>query len=162
MGTDGPGGGVFSDPEAVARIIAAAWPGHPGAAVGARPYVVFTGGEPLLQLDSPLIDACHAAGFEVAVETNGTLPAPPGIDWLTVSPKPGPPLVLGAGDELKLAFPQPEVLPERVAGLEFAAFYLQPIDGPELEANTRLAIEYCLRHPQWRLSLQVHKILGIR
>lgn len=160
MGTDGPGGGVFADPGAVVRVIAAAWPGDPGSS--ARPYVVFTGGEPLLQLDAPLIDACHRAGFEVAVETNGTLAAPPGIDWLTVSPKPGPPLVLDAGDELKLAYPQPDVPPEKVAELAFGTFYLQPIDGPRLGANARQALDYCLRHPQWRLSLQVHKILGIR
>ena len=158
VGTDGPGGGTFADPESVASAIGAAWPRDPSPGV---PYVVFTGGEPLLQLDVELIEACHRAGFEVAVETNGTCEAPPGIDWLTVSPKPGPPLRQRSGDELKLAFPQAKVTPESVAGLRFACFYLQPIDGPEREENTRRALDYCLRHPQWRLSLQTHKLLGI-
>ncbi len=160
VGTDGPGGGVFADAAALALRIRAAW--RPAAASqGARPYVVFTGGEPLLQLDADLVTACHAAGFEVAVETNGTLPAPPGIDWLTVSPKAGAALVLRAGAELKLAYPQRSLEPEALASLAFDHRYLQPIDGPEREGNTRLALDYCLKHPEWRLSLQTHKLLGI-
>ena len=159
VGTDGPGGGVFAEPEALAAAVRAAWP-EP-AAGSPRPYVVFTGGEPLLQLDAALVEACHRAGFEVGVESNGTREAPPGIDWLTVSPKPGAPVVLRQGDELKLAYPQ-AVTPESVAGLPFTHFYLQPIDGPDRDANTRAAAEYCLRHPQWRLSLQIHKLAGLR
>ncbi len=163
VGTDGPGGGVFSGPEALAAAIAAAWSRCAGTprTGWAQPYVVFTGGEPLLQLDEPLVAACKRAGLEVAVETNGTLPAPPGIDWLTVSPKAGAPLVITGGDELKLAYPQPELAPEQVVGLHFAHFYLQPIDGPERRANAEQALAYCLAHPQWRLSLQLHKLLGI-
>ncbi len=162
VGTDGPGGGEFAAPEDVAAAILAAWPAS-GRDLGVHPvvpYVVFTGGEPLLQLDGELIQACHRLGFEVAVETNGTCPAPTGIDWLTVSPKPGAPLRQRQGDELKLAYPQ-AVTPESVADLAFTHFFLQPIDGPDREVNTRRALEYCLRHPQWRLSLQTHKLLGI-
>ena len=124
--------------------------------------MVLTGGEPLLQTDELLVEALHAAGFEVAVETNGTRPPPPGLDWVCVSPKAGTTLVLRGGDELKLIFPQPGAEPERFAGLPFAYFYLQPMDGPAAAENTRLAVEYCLAHPQWRLSLQTHKLLGIR
>jgi 7-carboxy-7-deazaguanine synthase len=168
VGTDGPGGGAFGSAEELAAAIAATWTrgsgagsgSHPGRPSGA-PYVVFTGGEPLLQLDPPLIDACHAAGFEIAVETNGTRPAPPGIDWLTVSPKAGAPLVLTAGDELKLAYPQPALAPEALSGMQFRCFYLQPIDGPEREANTQRAVAYCLSHPEWRLSVQTHKLVGL-
>ncbi|WP_457651908.1 7-carboxy-7-deazaguanine synthase [Rhodocaloribacter sp.] len=159
VGTDGPGGGKFRAPEALARAVAEAWPAPHGAR--ARPLVVCTGGEPLLQLDAPLVEALHAEGFEVAVETNGTRPAPPGIDWLCVSPKAGAELVLTTGDELKLVFPQPGAPPERFAHLAFAHFSLQPMDGPDLEANTRRALAYCLAHPQWRLSLQTHKMLRI-
>jgi 7-carboxy-7-deazaguanine synthase len=159
VGTDGPGGGTFRDAAALADAIRQQWP-----AVGGRPlphgYVVFTGGEPLLQLDEPLIAACHGWGFEVAVETNGTVPAPPGIDWLTVSPKPNSTLVQRQGSELKLVFPH-EIRPEDVAHLPFQHFFLQPMDGPRLQENTRLAVAYCQAHPQWRLSLQMHKLIGI-
>ncbi|WP_462320614.1 radical SAM family protein [Halochromatium sp.] len=124
-------------------------------------YVVCTGGEPLLQLDLALIAALHARGFEVAVETNGTQPAPAGIDWLCVSPKAGAPLRLRSGDELKLVFPQSGALPEQFADLDFDHFYLQPMDGPQRDANTQRALAYCKGHPQWRLSLQLHKLLGI-
>jgi 7-carboxy-7-deazaguanine synthase len=158
VGTDGPGGGKFTAADRLAAAVAAAWP--PDAA-GARPLVVCTGGEPLLQLDAPAIDALHGAGFEVAVETNGTVPPPPGIDWLCVSPKARAELVVDAGDELKLVFPQEGAEPSRYEGLAFDHFFLQPMDGPELEANTRAAVRYCLAHPRWRLSLQTHKLLGI-
>jgi organic radical activating enzyme len=132
--------------------------------VGVGPLVVCTGGEPLLQLDAPLVEALHAAGFEVAVETNGTQLPPPGVDHLCVSPKAGAPLRLTHGDELKLVYPQrePEAQPERFEGLAFDRFYLQPMDGPDAAANMRLAVEYCLAHPRWRLSVQTHKVLGIR
>jgi 7-carboxy-7-deazaguanine synthase (Cx14CxxC type) len=123
--------------------------------------VVCTGGEPLLQLDETAIEAMHRAGFEVAVETNGTQPAPAGIDWICVSPKAGAPLVLTEGDELKLVFPQPGAEPERYRGLAFRHFFLQPMDGPDRARNTELALQYCLQHPEWRLSLQTHKMLGI-
>ena len=157
VGTDGPGGGKFDTPAALAEHIAQQWPaGRPG-----RPLVVCTGGEPLLQLDAPLIDALHALGFEVAVETNGTQPAPAGLDWICVSPKADAPVVLTRGHELKLVYPQPAALPERFAGLEFELFYLQPMDGLQQRRNTRLAIDYCLAHPQWRLSVQTHKTVGI-
>ncbi|HPA91324.1 MAG TPA: 7-carboxy-7-deazaguanine synthase [Quisquiliibacterium sp.] len=158
VGTDGQGGGKFATADALADAIAARWPADD---TRGRRYVVCTGGEPLLQLDTPLIDALHARGFEVAVETNGTQPAPPGLDWICVSPKAGAPLVLTAGDELKLVFPQLEALPERFEGLAFKHFFLQPMDSPQREANTRAAVAYCMKHPQWRLSLQTHKILGI-
>jgi 7-carboxy-7-deazaguanine synthase (Cx14CxxC type) len=157
VGTDGPGGGKFDTPDALAAQIAQQWPkGLPG-----RPLVVCTGGEPLLQLDTPLIDALHALGFEVAVETNGTQPAPAGLDWICVSPKADAPLVLTRGHELKLVYPQPAALPERFAALDFELFFLQPMDGLEQRRNTRLAIDYCLAHPQWRLSVQAHKTVGI-
>ena len=158
VGTDGPGGGKFAAAEGLAAAIAAAWPaGDPAS----RPLVVCTGGEPLLQLDPPLVDALHAAGFELAVETNGTVTSPAGIDWLCVSPKAGAPLVVTAGDELKLVYPQEGAEPERFADLGFRHFFLQPMDGPAREANTRAALRYCLSHPRWRLSLQTHKLLGI-
>ena len=157
VGTDGPGGGKFDTPAALAEHIARHWPaGLPG-----RPLVVCTGGEPLLQLDAPLIDALHALGFEVAVETNGTQPAPAGLDWICVSPKADALVVLTRGHELKLVYPQPAALPERFAGLDFELFFLQPMDGLEQRRNTRLAIDYCLAHPQWRLSVQTHKTVGI-
>lgn len=160
LGTDGSGGGKFATPEALAAAIAAHWPTD---VYRARPYVVCTGGEPLLQLDGPLITTLHAQGFEVAVETNGTLPAPSGLDWICVSPKAAAPLRLVWGDELKLVYPQlePEARPERFAELDFAHFFLQPMDGPDRDINTRAAVVYCLAHPQWRLSLQTHKWLGI-
>ena len=126
-----------------------------------RRYVVCTGGEPLLQLDAALITALHERDFEVAVETNGTLPVPEGIDWLCVSPKAGAPLALGSGDELKLVFPQPGAMPEQFAGLSFDHFFLQPMDGPRRREHSQRAVAYCRRHPQWRLSLQLHKLLGI-
>jgi 7-carboxy-7-deazaguanine synthase len=158
VGTDGPGGGRFATPESLAAAVAAAWPtGHPGA----RPLVVCTGGEPLLQLDPPLIVALHAAGLEVAVETNGTVEPPSGLDWLCVSPKAEAPLRVTAGDELKLVYPQAGGEPARYEALGFRHFFLQPMDGPAREDNTRAALAYCLSHPRWRLSLQTHKLLGI-
>jgi len=159
VGTDGPGGGRFETAGDLAGAVAACWRTAVGDEPGA-PYVVFTGGEPLLQLDAAVVAACHAAGFEVAVETNGTIPPPAGVDWLTVSPKPGSTLVVTRGSELKLVHPQ-EVTPESVAGLDFEVFYLQPLDGPRIEENTALVLDYCRRHPRWRVSLQTHKILAI-
>jgi 7-carboxy-7-deazaguanine synthase (Cx14CxxC type) len=159
LGTDGPDGGKYATAEALADRVRAAWPAVSG--LGVRPYVVCTGGEPLLQLDTPLIEALHARGFEVAVETNGTRPAPPGIDWICVSPKANAEMKLNAGDELKLVYPQPDAQPERFAGLAFAHFYLQPMDGPDLAAHTQRVIAYCMAHPLWRMSLQTHKLLGI-
>ena len=157
----GPDGGRFATPAALARAVLGKWPWQ--RTRGARPLVVCTGGEPLLQLDAPLVEALREAGFEVAIETNGTQPIPPGgIDWICVSPKAGTELVVRAGNELKLVFPQPGAEPERFEALEFRHFFLQPMDGPELEANTRLAVAYCLAHPRWRLSVQTHKALGIR
>ncbi|HWP35820.1 MAG TPA: 7-carboxy-7-deazaguanine synthase [Thermodesulfobacteriota bacterium] len=161
VGTDGPGGGRFASAEALAAAVAAAWPAASGGRPAGRPLVVCTGGEPLLQLDAPLVAALHAAGFEVAIETNGTRQPPAGIDWICVSPKAGAELVLRAGDELKLVFPQPGAEPERFERLDFRYFFLQPMDGPDRERNTRLAVRYCLEHPQWRLSLQTHKLLGL-
>jgi 7-carboxy-7-deazaguanine synthase (Cx14CxxC type) len=158
VGTDGSGGGKFATADHLAAVVAAAWPAGDHAA---RPLVVCTGGEPLLQLDPPLIDALHAAGFEIAVETNGTQPRPAGLDWVCVSPKAEAELALTSGDELKLVYPQEGAPPERYAGLRFREFFLQPMDGPEREANTRAALAYCLAHPRWRLSLQTHKLLGI-
>lgn len=157
VGTDGPGGGAFPTARALGQAVRAKWP----AAAGGRPLVVCTGGEPLLQLDEALVEALHDAGLEIAIETNGTRPAPPGVDWICVSPKAGAELVLAGGDELKLVYPQEGAEPERFAGLAFRHFFLQPMDGPERDANTALAVQYCLEHPQWRLSLQTHKYLGI-
>ena len=164
----GPDGGRFADASALAEAVLSRWPAvESGRAVGGRPLVVCTGGEPLLQLDTPAIEALHHCGFEVAVETNGTQPAPPGLDHICVSPKANAPLVLNRGDELKLVYPQvqPDAQPERFAALPFGAFYLQPMDtGDEAgtRANTNAALAYCLAHPQWRLSLQTHKLLAIR
>ena len=157
VGTDGPGGGRFADAEALADAVAAQWP----KTSGDRRFVVCTGGEPLLQIDAALIDALHARNFEIAVETNGTVAAPAGLDWICVSPKAGTPLKQTTGDELKLVYPQDEALPERFEGLVFQHFFLQPMDGPERAANTKQAVCYCREHPRWRLSLQTHKILGI-
>jgi 7-carboxy-7-deazaguanine synthase len=157
VGTDGPGGGRFPAADQLAAAVEEAWPSSEAAAR----FVVCTGGEPLLQLDAPLLDALHTRGFEVAVETNGTVPPPPGIDWLCVSPKAGAPLVVDRGDELKLVFPQNGAEPERFATLRFRHFFLQPMDSPLREANTAAAVRYCLSHPRWRLSLQTHKLLGI-
>jgi 7-carboxy-7-deazaguanine synthase (Cx14CxxC type) len=166
----GPDGGRFATAAALADAVAARWAAGTGArpdlarTPGLAPLVVCTGGEPLLQLDAAAIDALHAAGFEVAVETNGTQPAPPGLDWICVSPKAHAPLVLTAGDELKLVFPQneAEAQPERFERLAFRHFFLQPMDGPDVAANMQRAIAYCLAHPQWRLSLQTHKLVGLR
>jgi 7-carboxy-7-deazaguanine synthase (Cx14CxxC type) len=157
VGTDGTLGGKFATADSLAAAIAALWP-----AGEAHRYVVLTGGEPLLQVDAALIDALHAAEFEIAVETNGTVPAPQGIDWLCVSPKAGSGCVQRSGDELKLVYPQPELPPEAIPAEGFKHFLLQPMDGPALEENTRAAIAYCQAHPRWRLSMQTHKILEIR
>jgi 7-carboxy-7-deazaguanine synthase len=158
VGTDGPGGGKFTTAEDLARAVATTWPTHDDVA---RRLVVCTGGEPLLQLDAPLLAALHEVGFEVAVETNGTISPPEGIDWLCVSPKAEADLVVQTGDELKLVYPQEGGEPERFEHLDFAHFFLQPMDGPTREANTEAALRYCLSHPRWRLSLQTHKLLGI-
>jgi 7-carboxy-7-deazaguanine synthase len=156
----GPDGGKFQSAEALARAVDAAWQGE--CSPRARKLVVCTGGEPLLQLDVAAVDALHDMGFEIAVETNGTQLTPQGLDWVCVSPKSTAPLLLTSGDELKLVFPQPTAPPERFAGLDFSHFFLQPMDGPSVAANTQLAIQYCLAHPRWRLSLQTHKQAGIR
>jgi len=156
VGTDGPGGGRFDTPEHLAEAVAQQWP-----ADGARRFVVCTGGEPVLQLDAALLDALHARAFRVAIETNGTLAPPAGIDWICMSPKAEAPLALMRGDELKLIYPQAGAEPERFEALDFRHFFLQPMDGPQLAENTRLAVEYCKRHPHWRLSLQTHKLIGI-
>ncbi len=156
VGTDGPGGGRFADAEALASTIERAWSGGQ-----MNRFVVFTGGEPLLQLDTALIDAVHARGFEAAVETNGMLAPPPGLDWICVSPKAGAPLVANRGSELKLVFPQPGLPPGELSGLAFSHFWLQPMDGPDRAANTAAAIAYCREHPRWRLSLQTHKFVGM-
>src|SRR5689334_7418621 len=157
VGTDGTSGGRYSSAEALAETIARQWTGQT-----ADRFVVLTGGEPLLQVDAALIAALHGRGFAIAVETNGTLPAPDGLDWICVSPKAGSELVLRRGHELKLVYPQAGAQPENFAALDFERFSLQPMDGPDVAANTARAIDYCLRHPQWRLSLQTHKTLGIR
>ena len=159
VGTDGSGGGRFASARDLAQAVAATWPARQTPR-GVR-FVVCTGGEPLLQLDATLVDALHAEGFEIAIETNGTLLPPPGIDWICVSPKAGSTLALRRGSELKLVFPQSGAEPERFAQLDFQEFFLQPLDGPERERNTQLALQYCLDHPRWRLSLQTHKLLGI-
>ncbi|HEX8491797.1 MAG TPA: 7-carboxy-7-deazaguanine synthase [Pyrinomonadaceae bacterium] len=160
VGTDGTGGGRFATAAEVARAVRAAWPAvQPSPLI--HPLVVCTGGEPLLQLDDELVSAFHEAGFEVAIETNGTRACPPGVDWICVSPKAGTELVLSSGHELKLIFPQTGAEPELYEQLDFQNFFLQPMDGPAREANTQLAVQYCLQHPQWRLSLQTHKLLGI-
>lgn len=156
VGVDGDGGGKFATPEALADHAAARWQGGNG-----KPYIVCTGGEPLLQLDEPLIAALHAKGFEVAVETNGTIEAPASLDWICVSPKSTAALKQLSGNELKLVYPQADAPPETFAHLAFGGFFLQPMDGPDREANTAACIAYCLAHPQWRLSLQTHKVTGI-
>jgi 7-carboxy-7-deazaguanine synthase len=183
VGTDGPGGGKFADAEQLADAVGSAWNSgtldsdvmagldpaiheemSPSAKMNAKagkPYVVCTGGEPLLQLDEALITALHGRGFEIAIETNGTLQAPAGIDWVCVSPKAGAPLVQKSGDELKLVFPQKDADPARFEQLDFKHFFLQPMDGPEQRANIELAAQYCLSHPRWRLSLQTHKLIGL-
>ena len=158
VGTDGPGGGRFQSADALAAAIAEKWPADEPR--GKR-FVVCTGGEPLLQLDPSLIDALHARDFEIAVETNGTVKAPPGVDWLCVSPKAGTQMIQQSGDELKLVYPQSEFDPGDFETLPFRHFFLQPMDGPRLTDNTQMALRYCLDHPMWRLSLQTHKLLGI-
>jgi len=161
VGTDGTGGGKFATAQALAEAVRSHWPTLNGASAQGRPLVVCTGGEPLLQLDAPLIDALHAQGFEIAVETNGTQPIPPGLDWVCVSPKAGSELVATAGDELKLVFPQPGAMPAQFEHLAFRHFFLQPMDGPLREQHTQAAVAHCMAHPKWRLSLQTHKLLGI-
>jgi 7-carboxy-7-deazaguanine synthase len=159
VGTDGPGGGKFASGAALADAVASLWP----ATADGVPYVVCTGGEPLLQLDTAAIDALHARGFEIGVETNGTLAAPAGIDWICVSPKAGSQVVQRSGDELKLVYPQrePEAQPDNFTDWAFSHFYLQPLDSPMREQHTRDVINYCLAHPRWKLSLQTHKLTGI-
>lgn len=157
VGLDGTGGGRFADADALAEAIAAEW----GTGL-ARRYAVLTGGEPLLQVDQALIDALHARGFEIGVETNGTQPAPAGLDWICVSPKAGAPLVLETGNELKLVYPQADARPERFEHLSFDHFFLQPMDAPAADDNLAAAIAYCTDNPRWRLSLQSHKMIGIR
>ena len=160
IGTDGPGGGKFDTANELADAVRSAWAAEKA---NVSPYVVCTGGEPLLQLDSVLLDELHEVGFEIGVESNGTLAAPDGIDWLCISPKGSAPVVQSSGNELKLVYPQleAEAQPANFIDMEFDQFFLQPLDGSDVEANTRLAIEYCLSHPQWKLSVQTHKILGI-
>lgn len=158
VGTDGPGGGKFATSEQLAAHVAQTWSGEPGSG---KKLVVCTGGEPALQLDEPLIKAFHGQGFEVAIETNGTIRLPAGIDWVCVSPKAGSDLVVKQGDELKLVFPQQALDPENLQRLEFKQFFLQPMDGSEVGNNTKLVVDYCRKHPRWRVSLQTHKILGI-
>jgi 7-carboxy-7-deazaguanine synthase len=159
VGVDGPGGGKFVSADDLARAVADKWPANVSAR--ARRLVVCTGGEPLLQMDARIVEALHAQGFEIAIETNGTQIPPEGVDWICVSPKVGAPLMLTSGNELKLVYPQLGGEPERYADLAFEQFFLQPMDGPERERNTELALGYCLAHPQWRLSIQTHKLLGI-
>jgi 7-carboxy-7-deazaguanine synthase len=157
VGTNGEGGGKFETAEALASAVADKWPsGGQGQA-----YVVCTGGEPLLQLDAPLIEALHQQRFEIAVETNGTLMAPAGIDWICVSPKAGADFVQRTGHELKLVFPQPRAMPDQFNNLDFKHYFLQPMDGPNQREHTAAVVAYCLANPQWRLSLQTHKVLGI-
>lgn len=159
IGADGPGGGKFQNPMDLAAAVRDKFPATASKQV--RPLVVCTGGEPLLQMDQDLVAAFHDLGFEVAIETNGTLLPPSGIDWICVSPKAGTELKLRSGDELKLVFPQEEAEPELFDSLDFKYFFLQPKDGPDIKLNTQLAVRYCLEHPQWRLSLQMHKLIGI-
>lgn len=156
IGTDGNNGGKFSDAETLVKFLTRLWPQDT-----THRYVIFTGGEPALQMDAALIEACHAADFEIAIETNGTKPLPDGIDWVCVSPKADTELVITSGDELKLVYPQPLAMPERFESLAFKHFYLQPMDGPLREIHTHDAVQYCMNHPRWKLSLQTHKLLGI-
>ena len=158
--TFGPGARLIVNQE-LAEAVASEWKSH-ATSNGTRPFVVCTGGEPLLQLDKSLVDALHLQGFEVAVETNGTFLPPAGIDWICCSPKTAAEHVLKSGDELKFVFPQKNIEPREFADLDYRHFFLQPMDGPDRDANTKLAIQYCLAHPRWRVSLQIHKILGIR
>lgn len=157
IGTDGVNGGKFATAAELAQAVRAQWPDVPGG----KPLVVCTGGEPLLQLDQALVDALHAAGFEIAVETNGTQIPPEGLDWICVSPKANAPVVLTKGNELKLVYPQVTAMPDRFTGLDFKHFFLQPMDGLLAKQNTQAAVAYCMAHPQWRLSIQTHKVVGI-
>lgn len=161
VGTDGQGGGKFASADALAEAIDAKWPKDAHGRKTGTPYVVCTGGEPLLQLDGPLITALKALGFEIAVETNGTQPAPEGLDWICVSPKADAEIVLKTGNELKLVYPQPLAMPERFEGLAFEHFFLQPMDSVLQKQNTKAAVAYCMDHPQWKLSIQMHKVVGI-
>jgi 7-carboxy-7-deazaguanine synthase (Cx14CxxC type) len=156
VGMNGSRGGRFAEPGDLAAAIERCWGNEPS-----RRFVVLTGGEPLLQLDEALLDALKRIGFEIALETNGTLSAPAGLDWICVSPKAGAPLAQRSGNELKLVYPQPELQPDQVAGLEFEEFWLQPMDGPDVHQNIEAAVAYCLANPNWRLSLQTHKMIGI-
>jgi 7-carboxy-7-deazaguanine synthase len=157
VGTNGKNGGKFSRAQDLAAAVTSIW----SAESDQERYVVCTGGEPLLQLDAPLIDALHSEGFEIAIETNGTIAVPAGVDWVCVSPKSGAEFVANAGDELKLAYPQKGIAPDSFLGNKFRHFFLQPMDGPELQRNMAAAAQYCMAHPEWRLSLQTHKLLGI-
>ncbi len=159
LGTNGTGGGKFDSADALADAIAREWAAKD---TSGKPYVVCTGGEPLLQIDEALIEALHQRNFEIAVETNGTIAAPEGLDWICVSPKAGAPLLQTSGSELKLVYPQADAQPSAFEGFAFNHFFLQPMDGPVRDANTAAAIRYCMEHPIWRLSLQSHKIVGIR
>lgn len=161
VGTDGAGGGEFQSAEDLATHIEGVWPDRSEQGARSR-YVFFTGGEPLLQLDSALVQACQRRGFEVGVETNGTRPCPPSLDWICVSPKAGAPLLQRSGNELKLVYPQSDLQPASFEGLAFEHLLLQPMDGPHLAQNTRACIEYCMRHPRWKLSIQTHKVVGLR
>jgi len=156
VGTDGAGGGKFPDADALAGAVLEAWQGRHG-----ERFVVLTGGEPALQVDKPLIGALHARGFAIAIETNGTLPLPPGLDWICVSPKAGTELRQTTGDELKLVYPQPDLPPESLLALDFPLRFLSPMDGPDLAANTAAAVAYVKDNPVWRLSIQSHKLIGI-
>jgi 7-carboxy-7-deazaguanine synthase (Cx14CxxC type) len=158
VGTDGTGGGKFADAATLTAACKAEWRGNSGQ----PPFIVLTGGEPMLQVDEALIDALHGAGFEIAIESNGTLPVPRSIDWICVSPKAGAPLKQRSGDELKLVYPQGALGPEELAGLDFTHYLLQPMDGAQQAENTQAAIRYCMAHPKWRLSVQTHKLLGLR
>ena len=161
VGTDGPGGGVFETSDQVAAAAAQTWTAGVGSDDASHRFVVCTGGEPLLQLDEALIGALHDEGFTVAIETNGTKPVPPGVDWVCVSPKAGAEVVIGEADELKLVYPQDGAPPDRYRHIVATHRFLQPMDGPDLDANTAAAVDYCRSHPRWRLSLQTHKYLGI-
>ena len=161
VGTNGPGGGKFAEPQALADAVASRWPPGEANGSGAKPYVVCTGGEPLLQLDAALIDALHERGFEIAIETNGTIAAPPGIDWICVSPKSRSTLVQRSGQELKFVFPQEDADPLEFEALDFEQFFIQPMDGPRLKEAVAESARFCMAHPRWRLSLQMHKLAGI-
>lgn len=157
VGTDGQNGGKFADAETLSHYLASFWPENTQTA----PYIIFTGGEPALQLDQALVDTCHEFGFEVAIETNGTKPLPDRIDWICVSPKADSEIIITTGDELKLVYPQNKAQPERFTHMGFTHFYLQPLDGPARQMHTQDVVNYCMQHPQWKLSLQNHKVLGI-